>query len=41
MATATPLLKRAEDLGKQTGQTGIVQEVARLRKVAADRATKA
>jgi hypothetical protein len=35
------LLKRAEDLGKQTGQTGIVQEVARLRKVAADRATKA
>jgi tetratricopeptide (TPR) repeat protein len=34
-ATATPLLKRAEDLGKQTGQTGIVEEVARLRKVAA------
>ena len=41
MATATPLLKRAEDLGKQTGQTGIVEEVTRLRKVAADRATKA
>lgn len=35
-ATATPLLKRAEDLGKQTGQTGIVQEVIRLRKVAAE-----
>jgi predicted small lipoprotein YifL len=40
-ATATPLLKRAEDLGKQTGQTGIVEEVTRLRKVAADRTTKA
>ncbi len=39
MAMATPLLKRAEDLGKQTGQTGIVAEVARLRKVAAERAT--
>lgn len=35
-AMATPLLKRAEDLGKQTGQTGIVEEVARLRKVAAE-----
>ena len=35
MAMAAPLLKRAEDLGKQTGQTGIVEEVARLRKVAA------
>jgi hypothetical protein len=34
-ATAAPLLKRAEDLGKQTGQTGIVEEVTRLRKVAA------
>jgi hypothetical protein len=34
-ATATPLLKRAEDLGKQTGQTGIVDEVTRLRKAAA------
>lgn len=39
-ATATPLLKRAEDLGKQTGQTGIVEEVTRLRKVAAAQATK-
>jgi predicted small lipoprotein YifL len=39
-ATAAPLLKRAEDLGKQTGQTGIVEEVTRLRKVAADRTTK-
>src|SRR4029453_8812773 len=38
MGMATPLLKRAEDLGKQTGQTGIVEEVVRLRKVAADRA---
>ena len=41
MAIATPLLKRAEDLGKQTGQTGIVEEVTRLRKVAAERTTKA
>jgi len=41
MAMATPLLKRAEDLGKQTGQTGIVEEVVRLRKVAAERTTKA
>lgn len=41
MAMATPLLKRAEDLGKQTGQTGIVEEVTRLRKVAADRTTRA
>ena len=40
-ATATPLLKRAEDLGKQTGQTGIVDEVKRLRKVAAERTAKA
>jgi hypothetical protein len=39
-ATATPLLKRAEDLGKQTGQTGIVNEVARLRKVAAAQPAK-
>lgn len=39
-ATATPLLKRAEDLGKQTGQTGIVDEVTRLRRVAAERTTK-
>ena len=40
LATARPLLKRAEDLGKQTGQTGIVQEVIRLRKVAADAGTE-
>jgi tetratricopeptide (TPR) repeat protein len=40
-AMALPLLKRAEDLGRQTGQTSIVEEVARLRKVAADQATKA
>ena len=40
-ATALPLLKRAEDLARQTAQTGIVEEVARLRKVAAERAAKA
>ncbi|HET6223611.1 MAG TPA: hypothetical protein VFE11_15665 [Dongiaceae bacterium] len=40
-ATAAPLLKRAEDLGKQTGQVGIVEEVTRLRKVAAEQRTKA
>lgn len=40
MAMATPLLKRAEDLGKQTGQTGIVEEVARLRRVAAAQSAK-
>jgi len=39
-AMATPLLKRAEDLGKQTGQTGIVDEVTRLRRVAAERTTR-
>jgi hypothetical protein len=39
-ATALPLLKRAEDLGRQTGQTGIVEEVARLRKVAAEQTSK-
>lgn len=39
-ATATPLLKRAEELGKQTGQTGIVDEVTRLRKVAAAQPTR-
>jgi hypothetical protein len=39
-ATATPLLKRAEDLGKQTGQTGIVEEVTRLRKAAAAQPTR-
>jgi Tetratricopeptide repeat len=39
-ATATPLLKRAEDLAKQTGQTSIVEEVVRLRKVAAAQPTR-
>jgi hypothetical protein len=34
------LLKRAEDLGKQTGQTGIVEEVTRLRKAAAAQPTR-
>ena len=34
-AMASPLLKRAEDLGKQTGQTSIVEEVTRLRRAAA------
>ncbi len=38
-AMATPLLKRAEDLARQTGQTGIVEEVARQRKAAVERAT--
>jgi hypothetical protein len=37
-ATALPLLKRAEDLGRQTAQASIVEEVARLRKAAAERA---
>ena len=36
-ATALPLLKRAEDLARQTAQTSIVEEVARLRKAAAER----
>lgn len=35
-ATATPLLRRAEDLGRQTGQAAIVEEVRRLRRVAAE-----
>jgi len=35
------LLKRAEDVARQTAQPGIVEEVARLRKVAAERTTKA
>jgi hypothetical protein len=38
-ASALPLLKRAEELGRQTAQTGIVAEVERLRKVAAERKT--
>ena len=37
-AMATPLLKRAEEPARQTGQTGIVEEVARQRKAAAERA---
>jgi tetratricopeptide (TPR) repeat protein len=40
-ATALPLLKQADDLARQTAQAGIVEEVARLRKVAAERATRA
>jgi tetratricopeptide (TPR) repeat protein len=40
-ATAMPLLKQAEDLARQTAQPSIVEEVARLRKVAAEQATKA
>jgi tetratricopeptide (TPR) repeat protein len=37
-AAAMPLLKRAEDLARQTAQTDVVQEIARLRKEAATRA---
>jgi hypothetical protein len=37
-ATALPLLRRADELARQTGQSGIVEEVARLRKAAAERA---
>jgi len=40
-ATAMPLLKQAEDLARQTAQASIVEEVARLRKAAAERATRA
>jgi hypothetical protein len=40
-ATALPLLKQAEDLARQTAQASIVEEVARLRKAAAERATRA
>jgi tetratricopeptide (TPR) repeat protein len=36
-ATALPLLRRAEETARQTGQSGIVDEVARLRKAAAER----
>jgi hypothetical protein len=39
-ASALPLLRRAEDLARQTAQPGIVEEVARLRKAAAERASK-
>ncbi|MFO1161977.1 MAG: hypothetical protein U1E60_24275 [Reyranellaceae bacterium] len=34
-ATALPLLRQANELARQSGQSGIVDEVARLRKVAA------
>lgn len=37
-AAATPQLKRAEELARQTSQTGIVEEIARLRKAAAEKA---
>jgi hypothetical protein len=40
-ATALPLLKHAEDLARQTAQASIVEEVARLRKAAAERTTRA
>ena len=40
-ATALPLLKQAEDLARQTAQASIVEEVARLRKTAAERSTRA
>lgn len=36
-ATALPLLRRAEDVARQTGQSAIVDEVARLRRTAAER----
>lgn len=38
-AAATPQLKRAEELARQTSQTGIVEEIARLRKAAAEKRT--
>lgn len=34
-ATALPLLRQADELARQSGQSGIVDEVARLRKIAA------
>ncbi|MFO1158981.1 MAG: hypothetical protein U1E60_09090 [Reyranellaceae bacterium] len=34
-ATALPLLRQADELARQSGQSGIVDEVARLKKVAA------
>ena len=36
-ATALPLLKRAEELARQTSQKDVLDEVVRLRKAAADR----
>jgi hypothetical protein len=38
--TGLALLKRAEDLAKQTGHSGMVDEIARLRKVAAEQNAK-
>lgn len=38
VAAATPALRRAEELARQTSQMDIVEEVARLRKAAAERA---
>jgi len=40
-ATATPLLRQAEELARQTAQPGIADEVVRLRKAAAERAARA
>ena len=39
-ATALPLLKRAEDLARQTSQSSIVDEVVRLRRTATTRTTR-
>ena len=40
-AAATALLRRAEDLARQTSQTDVVDEIARLRRAAAERAASA
>ena len=37
--TARPLLKQAEDLARQTNQPAIVEEIARVRKLAQERAS--
>jgi hypothetical protein len=37
-ATARPLLKQAEELARQTSQPAIVEEIGRLRRIAAERA---
>jgi len=39
-ATALPLLRQADELARQTAQPGISEEVARLRKLAAERQAK-
>jgi uncharacterized protein HemX len=36
-STALPLLKRADELARQTAQPAIVDEVARIRRAAAER----